>query len=98
MNKQYQQLMKKAMEASKTDRRKADELYAEAGGPCPANGKRDLKQKSPNSCAATLDSRELLGVLLTSFDRFPLFLPCSSLRSGYVSSRYVKNSHSLYLH
>ena len=30
MNKQYQQLMKKAMEASKTDRRKADELYAEA--------------------------------------------------------------------
>ena len=30
LNKQYQQLMKKAMEASKTDRRKADELYAEA--------------------------------------------------------------------
>ena len=30
MSKQYQQLMKKAMEASKTDRRKADELYAEA--------------------------------------------------------------------
>ena len=30
MNKQYQELMKKAMEASKTDRRKADELYAEA--------------------------------------------------------------------
>jgi truncated hemoglobin YjbI len=30
MNKRYQQLMHKAMEASKTDRRRADELYAEA--------------------------------------------------------------------
>lgn len=30
MSKQYQRLMQRAMEASKTDRRKADELYAEA--------------------------------------------------------------------